>query len=77
METINEVDNFYFDFCDKFYDDNYRLSDGFKFNPKIPLKIYKKYFPMIPQSYFFELNNKIIEILINKYGDNNGNNEQG
>jgi hypothetical protein len=63
IETINRIDNFYFDFCDKFYDKK-------EFNPRIPLKIYKKYFPMIPQSYFFELNNKILEIL-NKYGDNN------
>ena len=79
METIKEVndfDNFYFNFCDKFYGTNYRLSDGYKFNPEILLKIYKKKFPMIPQPYFFGLNNKIMEILINKYGNNSGNNKQ-
>ena len=42
METIKEVndsDNFYFNFCDKFYDTNYRLSDGYKFLPEIPVFI--------------------------------------
>jgi hypothetical protein len=59
IETTNKV-NFY------------ELSERLRFNPEILLKIYQENFPAIPKGYFYELNNREIEImkmLIYKYGE--------